>query len=116
MVQHCDFDPQFQQKVLNLLEIEVSRKNASPSHYGLLTDRLRLNTGRKQLYGTQVTYNLETAQAYPRPTDDSLNLNARRLELGFSTIESYLNDMSQMHFEMNREYYIPKGITEPPIH
>jgi|GEM_PF-5143776 len=26
MVQHCDFDPQFQQKVLNLLEIEVSRK------------------------------------------------------------------------------------------
>ena len=29
-------------------------------------DRVRLNTGKKQVYGTQVTYNMNTGQAYPK--------------------------------------------------
>ena len=116
MVQHSDHDPDFQKEVLNKMKIEVDNKNAKPSNYGLLVDRVRLNTGEKQVYGTQVTYNMETGQAYPKSLEDSLHVNERRKSVGLEPIEDYLNVMTQMHFEMNKEYYSKKGVTEPTFY
>ncbi|MEM7185633.1 MAG: DUF6624 domain-containing protein [Bacteroidota bacterium] len=112
MVQHSDHDPDFQKEVLEKMKIEVDRDNALPSNYGLLVDRVRLNTGGRQVYGTQVTYNMETGQAYPKNLEDSINVNQRRKSIGLEPLEAYLNDMSQMHFEMNKEYYTKKGVLE----
>ena len=116
MVQHSDFDPAFQERVLELLKIEVERKNANSQNFGLLTDRVRLNTNRKQVYGTQVTYIPETGQAIPLPLQDSLTVNERRAYLGFEPIEVYLNDMTLSHFQMNEKYMLELGITEPTLH
>lgn len=113
MVQHSDHMPDFQKAVLEKMKIEVDKGNAKPSNYGLLVDRVNLNTGQKQLYGTQVTYNMETGQAYPKSLEDSVNVNERRKSLGLEPIEDYLNRMTEMHFEMNKEHYLEKGITEP---
>jgi len=113
MVQHSDHNPDFQKEVLNSMQIQVDKNNATPSNYGLLADRVRINTGEKQLFGTQVTYNMETGQAYSKILEDSLNVNDRRKSIGLEPLEEYLNDMTQMHFEMNKEYYSKKGITEP---
>ncbi len=33
-----------------------------------------------------------------------------------AALESYLNDMSEMHFEMNKENYLKKGITQPYLY
>jgi hypothetical protein len=115
MAQHSDSDPEFQARVLEKLKKEVERNNADGSYFGLLTDRVRINRGEKQIYGTQVTYN-SYGQAYPRDLADSVNVNKRRAEVGLEPLKEYLNRMTQMHFEMNKEYLLSKGITEPRLY
>lgn len=116
LVQHSDHDPEFQKEVLKKMKIEVDKGNAQASSYGLLVDRVKLNTGEKQIYGTQVAYNLKTGQAYPRKLADSATVNSRRKSIGLEPIEVYLNKMSEMHFEMNKEGYIKIGITKPKLY
>mgnify|MGYP000961775738 FL=1 len=116
MVQHCDFDPDFQKEVLQQMKIEVDKGNALSRNYGLLVDRVNLNTGEKQIYGTQITYNRKTGQAYPRDLEDSLNVNKRRKSVGLEPIEVYLNKMTNRHFQMNKEDMIKRGITEPKLY
>ena len=116
MVQHCDPWPGFQEKVLTAMKPQVAKGNANPSNYAYLTDRVLINTGRKQLYGTQITYNLDSCQALPKPLQDSLSVNTRRKEMGMPPVETYLNDASTFHFEMNRAMYEKKGITKPKLY
>lgn len=116
MVQHSDHNPEFQKEVLEKMKTEVENENAKPTNYGLLVDRVRLNTGEKQVYGTQVTYNLKTGQAYPKSLEDSVNVNERRSSIGLEPIEEYLNRMTEMHFEMNKENYLKIGVTEPKLY
>ncbi len=116
MVQHSDHNPSFQQEVLEKMKIEVENKNAKPSNYGLLVDRVNLNMGKSQIYGTQVSYNLEIAQAFPKNLADSATVNERRKSIGLEPIEQYLNDMSTANFQMNKEYYLQKGITGPTLY
>ncbi len=116
MVQHSDHNPTFQNKVLEKMKIEVDKKNAEPRKYGLLVDRVKLNTGKAQIYGTQTRYNMNTGQAYPKKLEDSVNVNKRRKSIGLEPIELYLNKMTERHFEMNKENYINKGITEPKLY
>lgn len=115
MVQHSDKDIEFQSRVLEKLKIEVEKKNADGSNYGLLTDRVRINEGEKQIYGTQVAYN-SWGQAYPKPLLDSTNVNKRRAEAGLEPIEQYLNMMTLMHFEMNKNNLKVRGIDEPRLY
>lgn len=116
IVQHSDHNPEFQKEVLEKMKIDVDNGNAKPSNYGLLIDRFKLNTDQAQVYGTQVRYNIHTGQAYPNKLKDSLNVNKRRKSIGLEPIETYLNEMSEMHFEMNKEGYISKGITKPKLY
>ena len=116
MVQHADFDPSFQQMVLSKMKDEVEVNNADKANFAMLTDRVKINANEKQVYGTQVTYNTDIGQAIPKPLLDSLTVNERRKSVGLDSIEEYLNAMTQMHYEMNREIYLKKGITEPIYH
>lgn len=117
MVQHSDHNPTFQTKVLEKMKVEIDNDNANPSNYGLLVDRVKVNTGKAQVYGTQVTYNFNTGQAYPKTLEDSINVNKRRKSIGLEPIERYLNEMTKMHFRMNKEGYLKdKGITEPKLY
>nr|WP_252736462.1 DUF6624 domain-containing protein [Maribacter dokdonensis] len=116
MVQHSDHNPDFQKEVLKKMKSEVDKGNAKPSNYGLLVDRVMLNIGKQQVYGTQVDYNMETGQAFPRDLKDRAEINKRRKSIGLEPIEEYLNGMSEMHFEMNKEGYLKKGIREPKLY
>ena len=116
IVQHSDHNPEFQKEVLVEMKKEVDKQNAISTNYGLLVDRVNLNTGKAQIYGTQVTYNTNNGQAYPKKLEDSIKVNERRKSIGLETIEEYLNEMTEMHFEMNKEYYSGKGITKPTLY
>jgi hypothetical protein len=116
MAQHSDHNPEFQLEVLEKMKIEADKRNADYRNYGMLVDRVKLNTGQAQIYGTQVDYNKEICQAFPKNLVDSLNVNKRRKEIGLQPLEKYLNDMTQMHFEMNREFYEKIGVTEPKLY
>jgi len=101
LVQHSDHNPEFQKRVLNLMRQEVEYQNASPQDFAYLTDRVEINTGTKQVYGTQVTYNVISGKASPLPTIDPDHLNDRRLQVGLEPIESYLAEMTASHMERN---------------
>ena len=116
IVQHSDHNPEFQREILEKMKVEVEKGNADSRNYGLLVDRVKLNTGQAQIYGTQVAYNMEICQAYPKKLADSINVNKRRKEIGLEPLEEYLNNMTKMNFEMNKEYFAEKGITKPKLY
>jgi len=116
IVQHSDHNPEFQKEALQQMNIEVKKGNANSNNYGLLIDRVKLNTGQKQIYGTQVGYNPETGQAFSKNLADSVNVNQRRKSIGLEPLEEYLNKMSEMHFEMNKTGYIKNGITKQKLY
>ncbi|NJB70521.1 hypothetical protein GGR42_000983 [Saonia flava] len=116
MVQHSDHNPEFQKEVLKKMKVEVDKGNTDSRNYGLLVDRVKLNTGQAQVYGTQVSYNMEVCQAFPKNLGDSINVNKRRKEIGLEPLENYLNDMAKMNFEMNKEHYSKKGVMEPKLY
>lgn len=90
IVQHCDQDVAFQQKALLLMAAQVKKRNASGEDYALLQDRVLINQGHKQLYGTQVRLDLKTHHAKPLPIQDSLHVDARRRSVGLSPLQDYL--------------------------
>ena len=96
MVQHADHDTDFQYAVLRQMGPAVEKSNAFGPNYAYLTDRVRLNTKKKQIYGTQVTYK-GNGQAIPKPLVDSLNVNTRRRDIAMKPIELYLNSMTENH-------------------
>ncbi len=116
IVQHSDHNPEFQLEVLERMKIEVDNGNADSRNYGLLVDRVKLNTGQAQIYGTQLDYNMEICQAFPKKLEDSINVNKRRKEIGLEPLEEYLNYMTTMNFEMNKEFYAKKGVTQPKLY
>lgn len=90
IVQHCDQDLIFQQNALALMTKEVERHNATGENLALLQDRVLVNQGLKQLYGTQVRVDFKTHHAKPLPIQDSLNVNSRRKAIGLQPLQDYL--------------------------
>lgn len=116
VVQHADNNPEFQKKILEKMKVEVLNDNVDAASFGLLIDRVKLNTGQKQVYGTQVAYNWEICQAFPRDLKDSINVNKRRNEIGLNPIEEYLNRMSEMHYRINKSIFQEKGLNGPTLY
>lgn len=116
IVQHSNHNTDFQQQVLEKMKIEVEKGNAAPQHYGLLVDRVNINTGKPQVYGTQTTYRSDICQAIPKPLVDSANVDKRRKEIGLPPLKEYLNQRTLSHFEINKQNFLARGITEPTLY
>jgi hypothetical protein len=118
IVQHCDKFPDFQKKILKAMNKEVKKGNANPNNYAYLYDRVEANAKRKQLFGTQVDYEVNsTGRAFPKfGLVDSANVDNIRKEYGLEPLKVYLNQMTTMHFEMNKEHYQKMGIIKPNLY
>jgi hypothetical protein len=90
IAQHADADPAFQERCLELMRA-MPPGEVSPGDIAYLTDRVRVNTGRKQLYGTQFWF--EGGVFAPRPIEDPDGLAERRAEAGLIPMEQYLEHM-----------------------
>lgn len=102
LAQHADAHLDFQRRVLQLMLPEVKRKNASPANYAYLTDRVAVNTGQPEEYGTQVEYKGPgLGKAVPRSLRDPAHVNQRRAAIGMEPLENYLAGMNKLHVEMN---------------
>lgn len=113
--QHSDENVNFQKRVLKELKIQVDKKNAKPSNYAYLYDRIKINSNQKQYYATQVEYN-ELGQAIPKSLEDSANVDERRKQYSIMPLKEYLNWLTKNHFEMNKEYFLKRGITAPNLY
>lgn len=103
MVQHSDFDVPFQKKVLRLMRKRLKEKDASAQDYAFLVDRVRVNTKRLQLYGTQIIV-VDVTKGYQlKPVHAPAKLNARRKKIGLPSVEEYLEKANKVFFELNKD-------------
>ena len=87
IVQHADFDVALQKEALPLLERAAAAGEAEREWVAYLTDRVRVNEGRPQVYGTQMAHD-ENGLAVPRPIEDEANVDRRRAMMGMSDLKS----------------------------
>lgn len=97
LVQHQDKQVELQREVLEKMKIEVDRKNASFLYYAYLIDRVNINTGEKQVYGTQMQLNSDSTSYEPKPVIEPEQLNRRRKEAGLIPIEAYIKMMNDRY-------------------
>jgi uncharacterized membrane protein len=101
LIQHSDFDVPFQKRILKLMKVQVDKKNASGQNYAYLIDRINLNEGKQQVYGTQV--NMGENGTTIKPCIDTTNLDKRRLSVGLTPMKDYLKKCDEMFYEMNKD-------------
>lgn len=90
IIQHSDGDKEWQKSQFGNIEKAVKKGDLDGQKYAYLYDRIKINSGEKQLYGTQFS-NVDPANGIVElaQTEDIENLNKRRMEIGMMPIEMY---------------------------
>ena len=95
LVQHADADPTFQEQCLDLMAA-AGGDEVRPMDLAYLTDRVRVNTGRPQVYGTQF-WTDEAGRFGPRPVEDEARVDERRASVGLGTLDEYRRMMDEIN-------------------
>ena len=83
LVQHADDHPDFQQLALDRMAAHLATGGVRPSDYAHLWDRVAVNTGKPQRYGTQPTTTCNPDGTLDlRAVEDPAQLDARRRTMG----------------------------------
>jgi len=90
-IQHID-DLLVQEKYLLMLQKAVKAGNAEPWHLAFLTDRIAMNHGKKQTYGTQVILSDNPSESYVVPLQDPEKVDQWRKEIGLPPLREYLKE------------------------
>jgi hypothetical protein len=88
VIQHADTEDQ--KKYLPMMRQAVQKGKAEPANLALLEDRLALEDGKKQIYGSQVALDTKTGKYYINPIEDEPNVNNRRATVGLEPLEYYV--------------------------
>jgi len=88
LAQHADRQLDFQRQALRLLTDAVQREDATPRQLAYLTDRVRVNEGREQVYGTQMRATADR-QVGPWPIEDADQVDERRASVGLEPLADY---------------------------
>lgn len=92
VVQHMDHDVNFQQQVLDSISVHLKQGNASSVNYAYLTDRVKTNLDEKQIYGTQLSYDMKSDKlTFKNGVIDPEGLDDRRKEVGLPSVDYYLS-------------------------
>ena len=83
IAQHADQQLDLQRRVLPLLTAAVSAGEADPSMLAMLRDRILVNEGRPQIYGTQIA-GVADGEPVPWPVADPEGMDERRAEVGLA--------------------------------
>jgi hypothetical protein len=80
-----------QQKYLPMMRDAVSKGNAEARSLALLEDRVALRLGKRQLYGSQISWDMKTNEYYVLPLEDPDNVDKRRATMGLETLSDYIS-------------------------
>ena len=97
IAQHADMDPFFREDYLDQFRQALNLDNASYEGFAYLTDRVRVEKGERQIYGTQVLRSRKEESVSHEdggaislwPVEDEARLDERRKAVGLSPIGSY---------------------------
>lgn len=99
LVQHADKDLAFQKKCLSLME-KIFKKypnEIDKKHIAYLKDRVLVNEGKKQLFGTQFYVNKEGIFG-PQPIRNKCHLEYRRKAYNLPPLEKFLKAAKSFKF------------------
>lgn len=88
LVQHATSDSALQARVLREIASHVGSDGISKQDYALLKDRVLIEQGKKQIYGTQFTKN-DGSKLEPRPLEDPAHVDKRRASMGLMPLADY---------------------------
>lgn len=88
IVQHADHDPAWQRQVLEVLRPRVARGDMQPNYFAYLVDRIAVNAGQPQTYGTQ-GHCIGPGDWQPFELIEPAALDARRAAVGLPPIAQY---------------------------
>ena len=97
LVQHQDDHPNFQDSVLTSMKIAVDSGKANGTLYAYLLDRVKVNTGQLQVYGTQTELNSDSSSYQPMPCIDPDHLDDRRKSVGLGPISKYIESINKTY-------------------
>jgi hypothetical protein len=95
VAQHADFDPAFQKEALRHMESLASDGEAEAKLVGYLTDRVAVNEGRPQVYGTQG--GCQAGRWQPSPIADPERVEMRRASVSMEPLSFYKELGSSMY-------------------
>jgi len=88
VIQHSDLKTQ--EKYLPLMTAALKEGKISGSELAILIDRIEMNHGRPQIYGSQIQR--KNGQFVLYPILDEENVNIRRAEVGLMPLEEYVKN------------------------
>lgn len=91
IVQHADYDPEFQKHCHALMLRGIENGSNSPAFLAFLTDRILCNEGKHQRFGTQIR-EVTNGCFVPKPIEDPDQVDTLRAQVG---IEECLSDYLQ---------------------
>lgn len=94
LVQHADNDIKFQEYCLKLIKKAAKDRQILEANIAYLTDRILVNKGKPQIYGTQF-YKDETGKFVPRPIKNMKMLDKMRKKMGLGTFELYKKKLEE---------------------
>jgi len=89
VIQHSDLA--IQEKYIPMMREAVKNGKASAGDLAYLEDRVALRQGKKQIYGSQVTFDGERQIYYVSPLEDPDNVDKRRAEVGLPPMAAYMD-------------------------
>lgn len=95
VIQHSELD--VQQKYLPMMRTAVRQGRAHASELAYLEDRVALEEGRKQTYGTQFRLDTKTNKYILAPIEDEPNVDKRRAAVGLGTLEDYAREQGILY-------------------
>jgi len=96
LMQHADDHVELQALALSRMEPYLKSKGVSKGDYAYLWDRVAVNSGQKQRYGTQPTWECTPeGNLTLQPMEDPENVNKRRKKMGMGSVEKSLEGMAK---------------------
>ena len=94
VIQHTDIETQI--KYLPAVKKAIDEGKIEPAKYAFLSDRIKMNTGYYQTYGTQIGSDYKGNLCF-WPIEDELNVNKRRAVLGLDSIQEYAKNFNLVY-------------------
>ena len=88
IINHTNYE--IRSKYFPMLEKAFKEGEAQPLRYAKMRDRLLVEEGKEQLFGTQ--WKFENSKRLPHPIKEPENVDKRRSEIGLGTLSIYLKE------------------------
>ncbi len=95
-------DQATRKKYLPMMRDANERGKAAASELALLEDRVLLDEGKNQRYGSQLKFNPDKGTYELYPIDDPAGVNERRQEMGLAPLEDYLRQWGIRYVPKNK--------------